>query len=81
MKFYPDSKMAKHTRQKVEMNHLQGQLDRAQQDLEQEKTKYDVVRADMKKVRKTNVEYKRQLNELQKVCAKQGEDYADLLSK
>ena len=73
--------MAKNTRQKEEINRLQGQLDRAREDLEQEKTKYDVVRADMKKVRKTNVEYKRQLNELQKVCAKQGEDYADLLSK
>ena len=45
------------------------------------KTKYDVVRADMKKVRKTNVEYQRQLRELQKVRAKQDEDYAELLSK
>ena len=81
MKFYHDSKMAKHTRQKDELDRLQGQLERANEDLKQEKTKYDVVRADMKKVRKTNVEYQRQLRELQKVCAKQGEDYAELLSK
>ena len=79
--FYHDSEMAKHTRQKDELDRLQGQLERAHEDLKQEKTKYDVVRADMKKVRKTNVEYQRQLRELQKVRAKQDEDYAELLSK
>ena len=72
--------MAKHPRQKDELNRLQGQLDKAKQDLDQEKQKYDVVRADMKRVRKINVDYKRQLRDLQNVCAKQGDDYAELLS-
>ena len=72
--------MARNTRQKEELHRLQGQLDHAQEELEQEKKKYDVVRKDMRVIRKINVDYKRQLRDLQNVCAKQGDDYAELLS-
>ena len=80
MKFLPDSKMAKHTRQSNELNRLQVELDETKQELGHEKQKYNALRDSMRKVRKEGNEFRRQLRDLQTVSARQRKDYAELLS-